>query len=108
MPTTCEIDFENNPEKVLYAGQILSGTIKLTLTSEKRVRGVYILITGKGYCHWTKGSGKNRHDYTGREYYLDEKTYLYGDENGKFTKLFTQLENLERDKKEHIVLCLFR
>lgn len=83
MPTTCEIDFENNPERVLYAGQLLRGTIKLTLDSEKTVRGVYILITGKGYCHWTRGSGDNRRSYTGNEKYLEEKTYLYGDENGK-------------------------
>lgn len=93
MPTTCDIDFENNPEKVLYAGQLLSGTIKLTLTSEKRVRGVYVQITGKGYCHWTKGSGKNRSEYTGREYYLDEKTYLYGDENGNFVAFIYQSKN---------------
>lgn len=83
MPTTCEIDFENNPEKVLYAGQLLRGTIKLSLTSEKTVRGIYILIHGKAYCHWTKGSGKNSRSYTGSEDYLREKTYLYGDENGK-------------------------
>lgn len=83
MPTTCEIDFENNPEKVLYAGQLLRGTIQLSLTSQKIVRGIYILILGKAHCHWTKGSGKNRKSYTGNEEYLEEKTYLYGDQNGK-------------------------
>lgn len=83
MPTTCDINFENNPEKVYYAGQLLRGTIKLTLTSAKTVRGVYIVISGRAYCHWTTGSGKNRKSHTGNEDYLEEKTYLYGDENGE-------------------------
>lgn len=83
MPTTCEINFENNPEKVLYTGQLLCGTINLTLTTEKTVRGVYILITGKAYCLWRKGSSKSRKTYTGSEDYINEKMYLYGDENGK-------------------------
>lgn len=48
MPTICKIDFENNPMKVLYAGQLLKGTVKLTLTSQKDIRGVYINILGKG------------------------------------------------------------
>lgn len=92
MPTLIDIDLENNPEKVLYAGQLLRGTIKLATTSEKRVRGIYVQITGKGYCRWSKGSGKSRNTYTGREYYLDEKTYLYGDENGKFTNFAAVLK----------------
>lgn len=86
MPTTFEIDFENNPEKVFYAGQLVRGTIKMTLTSEKTVRGVYIIITGKAYCHWTTGSGNDRKSHTGKEDYLEEKTYLYGDDNGKQQK----------------------
>lgn len=82
MPTTCQIEFDNNPEKVFYAGQLLRGTIQLTLTSEKNVRGVYILITGRAYCHWTERVANQRRRYTGNEDYLKEKTYLYGDEHG--------------------------
>lgn len=82
MPLTCEIDFENNPQKVLYAGQLLRGSVRLTLTEEKNVRGVYIRIYGTAYCHWTEGSGDNRKSYTGKEDYLNEKTYFVGDNHG--------------------------
>lgn len=78
MPTTCVIDFDNNPMKVIYAGQLLRGTVTLTLTAPKSVRGVYIRIHGKAYAHWTEGTGDNRKTYTGSENYLDEKTYLAG------------------------------
>lgn len=78
MPTTCEIDFENNPLKVIYAGQLLRGTVRLNLTEEKNVRGVYIRIHGTAHCHWTEGSGDNRKSYTGDEDYLNERTYFVG------------------------------
>lgn len=78
MPTTCEIDFENNPLKVIYAGQMLRGTVRLQLTEEKNVRGVYIRIHGTAHCHWTEGSGDNRKSYTGDEDYLNERTYFVG------------------------------
>lgn len=97
MPTTCEISFEK-PERVFYAGQLLSGTVRLTLTKEKKVRGVYVHIFGRAYAYWTKYCNVN-HDrnssnnnsssnsghhvsYTGSEDYLDEKTYFVGSSSG--------------------------
>lgn len=82
MPTTCSIDFENNPQKVVHAGQLLRGIIKLTLTEEEQIRGAYIRIYGKAYCQWIKGAGKNRRSFTGREDYLDETTYFIGGRDG--------------------------
>lgn len=82
MPTSCEIEFENNPMKVIYAGQLLRGTVQLSLTEEKTVRGVYIRIHGKAYTHWTTGSGDNRKTFTGSEDYLDERTYFVGGSSG--------------------------
>lgn len=78
MPSTCIIDFENNPLKVIYAGQLLRGTVALTLTETKSVRGVYIRIRGTAYARWTSGSGRSRSTNTGKEDYLDEKTYFVG------------------------------
>lgn len=83
MPTSIEIEFENNPQKVVYAGQLLRGTVRLTLTEEKNVRGIYIRIYGKAYAHWTKGGGKSRRSYTGEEHYLNETTYFLGGRDGK-------------------------
>lgn len=82
MPTTCEIEFDNNPAKVIYAGQLLRGTVRLTLTEQKSVRGVYIRILGTAYCHWSEGAGDNRKSYTGKEDYLNEKTYFVGGTSG--------------------------
>lgn len=82
MPTTCEIEFENNPSKVIYAGQLLRGTVKLQVTSVKPVRGVYIRLCGRAYSNWTEGYGKNEEDYTDEEEILNEKSYLVGGETG--------------------------
>lgn len=97
MPTTCEITFENT-RRVFFAGQLVRGSVRLTLTSEEKVRGVYIHIFGKAYARWDdlcyidhnyhgyhrNRSRENRENkcnwvtYEGNEVYLDEKTYFVG------------------------------
>lgn len=47
MSTTCKIEFENNPRRVVYAGQLLRGRVRLNLTKSKTVRGLYIRIHGR-------------------------------------------------------------
>lgn len=39
MPTNCEIKFNDNPDRVYYGGQRISGCIHLILAKEKIVRG---------------------------------------------------------------------
>lgn len=39
MPTSCIIAFDNNPNKVFYGGQLLSGRVTITTTKEKTIRG---------------------------------------------------------------------
>lgn len=82
MAIECFIDFENNPSKVVYTGQLLRGNVQLKLTEPKNVRGVYIKIKGKAYAHWTEGSGDNRKSYTGEEEYINERTYFVGGNSG--------------------------
>lgn len=43
MPTQCEIRFDNEPDRVYYGGQSLSGRVTLSLTKEKTVRGTSLL-----------------------------------------------------------------
>lgn len=83
MTIDIDIDFENNPNHIFYAGQLLRGTVRLTLGEEKKVRGVYIRIYGKAYCRWTSGSGKHRVTFVGQENYLNETTYFVGGSEGK-------------------------
>lgn len=78
MPTTCDIELQNYGSNIVYAGQELCGTVRLTLTEERHLRGIYIQIYGKGFCQWVEG----RTTYTGRNNYLDEKIYFLGAENG--------------------------
>lgn len=49
--------------------------------------GIYVEISGKAYCHWTEGTGDNKKSYTGRETYLDERTYLVGGRGGMCNKV---------------------
>lgn len=88
MPTTCEIDFENNPMKVMYAGQLLIGTVRLHLTERKKVRGIYIRLYGTAYARWSISQGKSRKFFTGIEDYLNEKTYFVGGTDGKVDFIF--------------------
>lgn len=52
MPTTCEINFENNPKKVFFSGQKLHITVRLTLTEEMKIRGVYIQLRGTAHVRF--------------------------------------------------------
>lgn len=83
MPTTCEIEFDNNPLKVMYSGQVLRGNVKLTLTESIKVRCVYLKIVGEGYCHWT-----NEGTFTGRESYIDESRCFVDGSEGDILKIF--------------------
>lgn len=83
MPTTCTINFENNPMKVIYSNQMLRGTIHLNLTRTKNVRGVYICISGKASAKWEEysKSSSDSHEwdtFKGKEDYLNERTYFIG------------------------------
>lgn len=39
--TTCEITFDDNPDRVYYGGQTVYGRIQLILGKEKTIRGNY-------------------------------------------------------------------
>lgn len=78
MPTTCVIEFENNPLKVYYTGQLVRGNVRINVTNQKKVRGVFIKIKGEAYARWTTGSGKNKRTHTGKEEYLHERTHFMG------------------------------
>lgn len=40
--TTCAIEFDNNPQKVYFGGQLMSGRVILTLHKAKLVRGALL------------------------------------------------------------------
>lgn len=48
MSTDCSIHFVDNPAKVFYAGQLLSGRVELTFTDSKTVRGKHNYFLSMG------------------------------------------------------------
>lgn len=88
--TTCKIEFENNPRKVVYAGQTLRGTVRLNLTKSKLVRSLYIRIHGRAYVHWVDGTNDNRkvRVFTGNEDYFSERTNFLGGYTGNEYRLY--------------------
>lgn len=82
--SSCEIEFENSPRKIVYAGQLLRGTVRLYLAEKTTVRRVYIRINGKAYARWNVGSSR----IVSKEKYFDERVHLLEDEflgNRKYT-----------------------
>lgn len=79
IPTTCEVTFENNAEKICYAGQMIYANVRLNLEKEKKVRGVYVIF--KGYSCAAIQVGRTR--FKGKEVYLNEKTYFIHNDDGK-------------------------
>ena len=76
MPMTCEVNFDNNPAKVVYAGQMLSGTVRLTSTEYLNIRSIFIRIQGTAHAQWEEGTGEKSKTFTGDEDYLNERTYF--------------------------------
>ncbi|XP_031621629.1 uncharacterized protein LOC116339736 [Contarinia nasturtii] len=83
--TTCEINFDNNPDRVYYGGQIVRGTVHLALAKEKLIRGIYIDYLGRAYCYWTEGTGSKKEAHTASEIYLEQRQYLLGGRTGEIT-----------------------
>lgn len=77
MPTTCKIEIENNPAKIIYAGQLLKGTVELDFTVRKIVRSVYVRVLGLARVYWKEA----RKPCQGNEEYLNDVTFFVGGSN---------------------------
>ncbi|XP_039431725.1 arrestin domain-containing protein 3-like [Culex pipiens pallens] len=84
----CDILFDNNPNGIFKAGDAVSGSVTLTLTQLKKVRGVCLLITGFAETFWTSkvphgpNNKKTKAQFKGREDFIAQKSYLVGSETG--------------------------
>lgn len=83
MSTTCVVEFDNNPSKVFYSGQLVQGTVNLVLAKPMTIRSVFIKIKGEARSSWEEGTGNSHKTYTGSEDYFNERKYLVGSEYGK-------------------------
>lgn len=80
MFNTCEFHFENNPEGIFYAGQLLKGTVTLQVMNPKKVRNMYIRVKGEASTCWEDDFWEN----SDNEIYLAEKKYLMDKSAGNF------------------------
>ena len=72
MINTCEFHFENNPRRIVYAGELLSGTVKLQVMNPKKVRNMYVCVKGVASTHWEDEFDMKM--YLGQRKYLIDKT----------------------------------
>ena len=84
MSINCCIELENNPMRVVYAGQLLRGTVRLKLMDRTTVCSIYIRISGKAFAQWKVGNSF----VTAKENCLDERIQLVGDSIGNLYCLF--------------------
>lgn len=76
MPTTCEINFENNPQKICFSGQKLHITVRLKLTEEIKIRGIYIHLRGTAHVRFVVDDAGRGGNFTTDEDVLNIRKYL--------------------------------
>lgn len=82
MPTTCEINFENNPQKICFSGQKLYITVRLKLTEEIKIRGIYIQLRGIAHVRFVIDDARRNGNFTTDEDVLNIRKHLMN-EKGK-------------------------
>ncbi|XP_049543011.1 arrestin domain-containing protein 17-like [Anopheles darlingi] len=89
--TVCKITLDGNSQDVFFAGQKLSGTVDLTPSKAKKVKGVQLKITGVGCVRWTETYGTGTTVlFSGREEYLTHTVDLLRSETDEPIELPAQ------------------
>uniref|UniRef100_A0A182QW93 Arrestin C-terminal-like domain-containing protein n=1 Tax=Anopheles farauti TaxID=69004 RepID=A0A182QW93_9DIPT len=87
----CDVQFDNNPQGVFYAGDTVNGTVEIQLDKQKKFRGIALRINGFAATSWnakvaagdakTPKKNKKTH-FNGREDYFGSITYFVGSDVG--------------------------
>ncbi|XP_055544538.1 arrestin domain-containing protein 3-like [Wyeomyia smithii] len=94
----CDIRFDNNPNGIFKAGDKVTGSVVLTLTQLKKVRGVYLLVTGFADTFWSAKvphgpkNKKTKADFKGHEDFIRQKLYFVGSDTGNSIDLVTGVQ----------------
>ncbi|KAL1374123.1 hypothetical protein pipiens_004992 [Culex pipiens pipiens] len=82
MTVSVEVQYDNNPQGIFYAGQTLSGSAVLKLTESDSVNAISIKIEGFTVVHWSErrpqGQRRRSRHFTARQDYLNSLSYLVG------------------------------
>lgn len=96
MTSKCNIQFDNNPLGVYYAGQTISGVAELITTRPKTIRSIYISINGHSEVRWTENvykqntQGKRENaieTFSATELYFTSEKYVFGTSGGSQLEL---------------------
>ncbi|XP_031639387.1 arrestin domain-containing protein 17-like, partial [Contarinia nasturtii] len=87
MPTTCKMNFGNHPEKIVFSGQTITITVRLSLTEEIKVRGIYIHLRGKTHVRFLIDDLKRDGSFVGNEDILDMQKCLADGNDGEIQLL---------------------
>ncbi|XP_053691033.1 arrestin domain-containing protein 17-like [Sabethes cyaneus] len=94
----CDIRFDNNPNGIFKAGDKVTGSVVLTLTQLKKVRGVYLLVTGYADTFWSDKvphgpkNKKTKANFKGHEDFIKHKLYFVGSDTGNPIDLVTGVQ----------------
>ncbi|XP_058456229.1 arrestin domain-containing protein 3-like isoform X1 [Malaya genurostris] len=78
-PPICDISFDENSHGVFLAGQTLAGQVDVTVPKVKKVKSVYLKISGQATVKWTESVGSGVSVvYSGREEYVNHVVVLMG------------------------------
>eukprot|EP00092_Neocalanus_flemingeri_P038523 GFUD01041941.1.p1 GENE.GFUD01041941.1~~GFUD01041941.1.p1 ORF type:complete len:441 (+),score=97.82 GFUD01041941.1:135-1457(+) len=87
------VDFQiifDNPMKVYFSGQTISGRVLVNLSEHKKMARIKVQLVGRGEVHWTESRREHRRDsrgetfdeeihdhYRSTESYLDQEAVVY-------------------------------
>ncbi|KAI4477956.1 hypothetical protein M0804_012436 [Polistes exclamans] len=86
-----DITFDNNPWKIYYPRQTVSGNIVLVIDGVKKIRGICVKVKGEANTYWTTdketldNTGNYRDEnatFSAHEEYFQTKYYLVGSASG--------------------------
>ncbi|XP_014098604.3 arrestin domain-containing protein 17 [Bactrocera oleae] len=83
MVVTCDIQFNQNECGTYFAGQLVDGSVVLEADKPKNVKAVILNISGFAITKWREKRFGRRRNFSGREDYMESKTYLMGSETSQ-------------------------
>ncbi|XP_055620919.1 arrestin domain-containing protein 2-like [Toxorhynchites rutilus septentrionalis] len=88
VPPICDISFDDNSHGVYLAGQTLAGHVDIATQKAKKVKSVYLRITGQACVKWEDSGGTGSSvTYSGREDYIEHKMVFLSSDSTEATAL---------------------
>lgn len=88
VPPICDISFDDNSHGVYLAGQTLAGHVDIVAPKAKKVKSVYLRITGQAYVKWEDSGGTGSSvTYSGRVDYIEHKVVFLSSDSDEIAAL---------------------